>query len=423
MPCTTARAHGNVRITPTVLHSGPLRSARVAPQMDPRSFRGRKEDKSTISVAMRESSVQQVALVSAEFPRHFLALLRCSYDAGPLILAAELQRGAVGLVQARLRCAVCDIEYGIEDGIANLISDPLTSEDQYEMAIRDSQHSSLPPDRFVPPASGWRSKLSDLLEIPHHLSELQPKACTVLEIGCGDGRFTMLMAQMGASVLAVDFSLNSLRTLGSRLQSGIAPTAYHLRHLCSPSDLRGRVALVRADASHFHVAPRSFDRALSTTPLDSREERLAMYRSIAEALGDDGRYVGSVENDDLTRRLLGLPLARRYSSGIFIEHFSVAKVWREVSPFFSKLRIRPIRPRLPFIHRLPSNWELCLSRLAAATPVLRHLGEILLFRAERPVRQPTEGIHRRGSKLAKRLFRWYMSKLGKDSLWENNEPI
>jgi SAM-dependent methyltransferase len=290
------------------------------------------------------------------------------------------------------------------------------------MAIRDSQHSSLPPDRFVPPASGWRSQLSDLLEIPHHLSELQPKGCTVLEIGCGDGRFTMLMAQMGASVLAVDFSLYSLRTLGSRLQSGIAPTAYQLPH-CSPSDLRGRVALVRADASHFHVAPRSFDRALSTTPLDSREERLAMYRAIAEALTDDGRYVGSVENDDLTRRLLGLPLARRYSSGIFIEHFSVAKVWREVAPFFSKLRIRPIRPRLPFIHRLPSNWALRLLRLAAATPVLRHLGEILLFRAERPVRQPTEGIQRRGSKLAKCLFRWYMRKIGKPPLWEENEPV
>ncbi len=422
MPCTTARAHGNVRITPTVLHSGPLRSARVAPQMDPRSFRGRKEDKSTISVAMRESSVQQVALVSAEFPRHFLALLRCSYDAGPLILAAELQRGAVGLVQARLRCAVCDAEYRIEDGIANLMSDALTSEEQYEMAIRDSQHSSLPPEGFVPPASGWRSKLSDLLEIPHHLSELQPKACTVLEIGCGDGRFTMLMAQMGASVLAVDFSVDSLRTLASWLPSGIAPTAYQLPHR-SPSDLRGRVALVRADASHFHVAPRSFDRAFSTTPLDSCEERLAMYQTIAEALTDEGRYVGSVENDDLTRRLLGLPLARRYSSGIFIEHFDVGKLQREVAPFFSRLRIRPIRPRLPFMHHLPSNWALRLSRLAAATPVLRHLGEILLFRAERPVRQPTEGIHRRGSKLAKRLFRWYMSKLGKDSLWENNEPI
>jgi len=120
---------------------------------------------------------------------------------------------------------------------------------------------------------------------------------------------------------------------------------------------------------------------------------------------------------------LGLPLARRYSSGIFIEHFSVAKVRREVSPFFSKLRIRPIRPRLPFIHRLPSQWVLRLSHLTTATPVLRHLGEILLFRAERPVRQPTEGFHRRGSKLAKRLFRWYMRKIGKPPLWEENEPV
>src|SRR6266446_9030335 len=421
MPCTTARAHGNVSITPAVLRSN-LCNRACGITTDPARFGGERKDKSPISVSMRESGIQQVAVVSAEFPRHFLALLRCSHDAGPLILAAELQRGAVGLVQARLRCAVCDAEYRIEDGIANLMSDTLTSEDQYEMAIRDSQHSSLPPCGFVPPASGWRSKLSYLLEIPHHLSELQPRGCKVLEIGCGDGRFTMLMAQMGASVLAVDFSVDSLRTLASWLPSGIAPTAYQLPHR-SPSDLRGRVALVRADASHFHVAPRSFDRAFSTTPLDSCEERLAMYQTIAEALTDEGRYVGSVENDDLTRRLLGLPLARRYSSGIFIEHFGARKLQREVAPFFSRLRIRPIRPRLPFIHHLPSNWALRLSRLAAATPVLRQLGEILLFRAERPVRQPIEGFHRRGSKLAKRLFRWYMRKIGKDSLWENNEPI
>src|SRR5260370_15244643 len=100
---------------------------------------------SPISVSMRESSIQQVAVVSAEFPRHFLALLRCSHDAGPLILAAELQRGALGLVQARLRCAACDAEDRIEDGIANLMSDTLASEAPYEMAIRDSPHSPLPP--------------------------------------------------------------------------------------------------------------------------------------------------------------------------------------------------------------------------------------------------------------------------------------
>jgi hypothetical protein len=227
------------------------------------------------------------------------------------------------------------------------------------------------------------------------------------------------MAQMGASVLAVDFSVNSLRTLASRLPSSIAPTAYRLRHLGPPADLRDRVGLILARASHFYVAPRSFHRALSTTPLDSREERMAMYRTIA----DEGRYVGSVENDDLTRRLLGLPLARRYSSSIFIEHFDARKLRREAAPWFSILRIRPIRPRLPFIQRLPANWALRLSRLATAIPVLRHLGEILLFSAERPVRRPIEGVPRRGSKLAKRLFRWYMRRLGKEPLWEESEPV
>ncbi len=376
-----------------------------------------------MSVSMRESNVQQVAVVSAEFPRHFLTLLRCSRDAGPLVLVAEVESGAVGLVHALLRCAVCASEYRIEDGIANLMSDTLTSEDQHEIATRDSQHSSLQRGPFVPPASGWRSHLSDLLEIPQHLSELQPQGCKVLEIGCGDGRFTLLMAQMGASVLAVDFSVNSLRTLASRLPSSIAPTAYRLRHLGPPADQRDRVGLILARASHFYVAPRTFDRALSTTPLDSREERMAMYRTIAEALTDEGRYVGSVENDDLTRRLLGLPLARRYSSSIFIEHFDARKLRREAAPWFSILRIRPIRPRLPFIQRLPANWALRLSRLATAMPVLRHLGEILLFRAERPVRRPIEGVPRRGSKLAKRLFRWYMRRMGKPPLWEDNEPV
>src|SRR6266581_4783502 len=375
------------------------------------------------STSLLRSTAKQRESVPAEFPCGLLPLLRCARDASTLILAAELETGPVGIIQGTMKCTTCAAEYSIEDGIVRLMHRALTRENDQEMSMRDSQNTYLPPGPFVPPPFGWRSLLSDLLEIPQHLDALQPAGRRVLEIGCGDGRFTMLMAQMGATVLAVDFSIDSLRTLASWLPSGIAPTAYRLPYPCSPSDLRGRVALVRADASHFHVAPRSFDRALSTTPLDSLEERMAMYRTIAKALTDDGRYVGSLENDDLTRRLLGLPLARRYSSGIFIEHFSVAKVRREVSPYFSRLRIRPIRPRLPFIHRLPSNWVLYLSHLATATPVLRHLGEILLFRAERPVRQPIEGIRRPGSKLAKRLFRWYMRKIGKPPLWEENEPV
>jgi SAM-dependent methyltransferase len=322
-----------------------------------------------------------------------------------------------------MRCDSCGAEYDIEDGIARLLYTDLTAEDKHEIAIRDAQNADALPRAFMPPPSGWRSEPSDLLEIPDHLAELDPGGRRILEIGCGDGRFTIIMARMEAHVLAVDFSIKALQVLASRLSSGIAPTAYQVDPQHKFIDLHGLVGLVHADASHFCVAPRSFDRALSTTPLDSRDERMTMYRTIAEALTDQGRFVGSVENDDLNRSLLGLPVARRYSSGIFIEHFDSSKVRREVAPYFSKLRIRPIRPRLPFCHRLASSWVLRLSRLVAVTPVIRHFGEILLFRAERPVRPPREGVHRPGSKPAKHLYRWYMLKIGKAPLWEGHEPV
>ena len=375
------------------------------------------------STSLLGSNVGPLETLSAEFPIGLLPLLRCARDGSGLILAAELQTGAFGLVQGVLRCTNCEAEYLVDGGIACLMEGPLTLEDTQEMAMRDSQNTQLPPGPFVPPPFGWRSLLSDLLEIPQHLDALQPAGRRVLEIGCGDGRFTMLMAQMGATVLAVDFSINTLRILGSRLPSGMAPTAYQLPLPHSCGDLRHRVGLVQADASHFCVAPRSFDRALCTTPLDSREERMALYRTIAEALTDQGRYIGSVEHDDLTRRLLGLPAARRYSSGIFIEHFNSEKMRRETAPYFSKIHIQPIRPRIPFLHRLPYAWSLRISRIAAALPFLSHLGEILLLRAEQPVRPALEGVPRPGSKFAMRLYRWYMRKIGKPSLWDGNEPV
>ncbi|HYX68500.1 MAG TPA: methyltransferase domain-containing protein [Terriglobales bacterium] len=359
----------------------------------------------------------------AGFPRDLLALLRCCRDAGPLELAAESQGDDGCVIEGRLRCATCGGEYRVEQGIARLMPATLTAEDEHEMSARDRQNASADAGLFVAPMFGWRSRVSDLLEIPPHLDALQPEACTVLECGCGDGRFTILMAQLGARVLAVDFSINALRALASRLPSGIAPTAYRLRRRAEATDVRGRVGLVQGDASRFHAAPRAFDRALATTPLDSRDERMAMYRTIADALTDQGRFVGSVECDDLTRRLLGLPVARRYSSGILIQHFDAAELRREAAPYFGRLRLRLIRPRIPFQHRLSPRWTLGLSRLLGAVPVLRCLGEILLFRAERPRRPPVEGAKRSGIRPVQRFYRWYMRKIGKAPLWEDHEPV
>ena len=355
---------------------------------------------------MNDSDIKQVSEVTAEFPRDMVALLRCSRDGGQLELSAETSSGEIGIIEAKLQCAECSTEYFIQDGIARLLIRPLSYEIEHEMAIIDADHATIEPGPFVPPPMGWRSELSDLLEIPPHLDGLEPlNGRRVLEFGCGDGRFTLLMAQLGARILAVDLSVNGLKKIAYRLPMGDAPTTFKPTQSKSGVDLRGAIGLVQADASTFHVARDSFDRALSATPLDSRDERLRMYRTISEALTDTGRFVGGVEHDDLIRRLLGLPLARRYTEGgTFIEHFKPATVRREVYPFFTKLRMRPIRPVVPFVRRLPTSWALWILRTVGALPGLRQVGQILLFQAERPVRPPREDDYRPGNKLAKGVF-------------------
>ncbi len=374
---------------------------------------------------MLESATEGTTLC-AEFPRELLPLLRCSRDGGQLDVSAELRSGPVGIIEAGMRCRTCSAEYTVQEGIARLMIDTPLPEDEHEMAIRDREYSQIRPGHFVPPSHGWRSELNDRVEIPPHLDALAPlDRRRVLEFGCGDGRLTMLMAQLKAQILAVDFSINALRKLAWRLPSGLAPTSYRLPHGDEGVDLRPRVGLVQAHASHFYVAPRSFDRALSATPLDGRDQRMAMYRTISDSLNDEGVFVGGVEHDDLTRRLLGLPIARRYSrGGIFIEHFDKATLRREAAPFFMDLDIRPIRPRVPTVQRLPLAWAIGVSRMAAALPIVRELGEILLLRARRPIR-PTvvEGVNRRGSKLVKGCFRWYVRRIGREPVWEGHERV
>lgn len=334
------------------------------------------------------------------FPRDMVPLLRCNNDGGELELAEELRVDSDGILDAVLRCKVCGVDFRIEEGIARLLPDQLSSEARHEMRIRDTiDYDCTNPSPFVPPPDGWRSVLSDILEVPAHLDELQTSpTSTVLELACGDGRFTSLIAKTGARILAVDFSINALRLLAQRL----------------PVD--ARVGRVHADINHLHLATHAFDRALTLTPLDSRDERMNMFRTIALALREDGLYVGSFEHDDLNRRLLGLPLVRRYSKGgILIEHLTTRTMRLETAPYFSTIRIRPIRPRVPLVAKLPAGVARPILRIAAALPFVRYFGELLLLTAQNPIRLPVEGQHRSGSRIAKGIYRSYMRK--KKSSW------
>jgi SAM-dependent methyltransferase/uncharacterized protein YbaR (Trm112 family) len=360
----------------------------------------------------------------SEFPREMLALLRCSRDAGELILGIDARGSAVGVTDGTLRCVECSQEYSIEGGIARLMQNTLTQETRHEIALKGVEYEAL-PDTFEAPSSGWRSKFADYIEVPPHLEELAPlEGRKVLELACGDGRFTILMAQLGAQVLAVDFSFEALRKLARRLPSGIAPTSYEVIPREQVKDLSGRVGLVQADAGYFNAAPRSFDRALSASPLDSRDERMNMYRTVAVALTDQGRYVAGVEHDDMIRRLLGLPPMKRYTpGGIFVDHLSIPQMRSESAPYYSRLRFRLIRAHVPFTKRLPTMLRVRIARTVTTIPVLRQMGELILLTAEAPIRPPLEGVRRPGSSVVKTLYRWYKRLKKEQPIWDPGELV
>jgi SAM-dependent methyltransferase len=357
------------------------------------------------------------------FPRKFLPLLRCIRDGNPLALDQERLSDEVGVSDGTLRCVECSYEYQIEGGIARMMSDTRTRETDNEIVLKDQEYEAM-PETFVPPSAGWRSEFADQIEIPPHLDEIKPlEGRRVLEIACGDGRFTILMAQLGAEVLAIDFCVEALRKLNRNLSSGIAPTSYKVSARRPVGSLAGSVGLVQADASNFRVAPCSFDRALSASPLDSRDERMGMYRSISEALTDDGRYVAGVEYDDLYRRAFGMPLVRRYSpGGVLIEHLSIPSMRLEAAPYFERMRFRTIRAHVPVVkHGLVKRspkLAVYVSLVVCALPGLKHLGELLLLTAERPRRLPLEGAMRPSFMGARRLYRWYKRRKGEEPLWD-----
>jgi len=90
---------------------------------------------------------------------------------------------------------------------------------------------------------------------------------------------------------------------------------------------------------------------------------------------------------------------------------------REAAPYFSKLRIRRVRPRVPFVEKLPRSLAFPMLRLITALPIVRQFGELLLLIAQRPVRLPVESEYRSGSRVAKGVYRSYMHKKNQEPSW------
>lgn len=303
------------------------------------------------------------------FPISLIDKLCCTRDGAALELRQNCQLSEDGssVRHGIVRCHDCNTVFPIDDGILNMLNDVvLDRESKHEQQLRNEH--AIRSINVAEPA-WWENEQNYIEMLPtlETLSVSQDK--TILELGCGDGRYTVLLADKCQWILAVDFSLGSLRILKHRLKE------------------TRNVALVLGDITTMKVSSGSFDRVLSTlvSNLPSREHRNAMYRLAANALRPNGRFVFSTHNHGFWQWVHGEEKSGRYKPGhIYRYNFSVSECKAEIRSYFEVIKARPIQIYIPFARRLGLPL-VALSRFLERIPLINDLGTLILCSAERPI--------------------------------------
>jgi SAM-dependent methyltransferase len=237
----------------------------------------------------------------------------------------------------------------------------LDSESDNERVRRDEGAVALDPS--------WETTPWNMMEIEPTLEASEPlSGALVLELGAGTGRYTVPMMQRGASLLAVDFSANSLDNLAARARP------------------EWNIGLVQADCTRFATVPDTFDLVASTlmSNLPTAAHRAATLEVAASACKTTGKFVFSTHHYNIRSRLRGDPQSGYYrEAAIYRYLFRRREIEAETRRHFGDVTCHPIQIAIPLAARLGLP-VVRLSRLAERIPLLNGLGELLLVTARRP---------------------------------------
>jgi SAM-dependent methyltransferase/uncharacterized protein YbaR (Trm112 family) len=308
------------------------------------------------------------AVVSG-FPISAINHVYCPHDGGELDLKPDWEPSdRNGVVKnGTLECCECLSTFAISEGILEMLeASALDAESGHELELREKQYG---PTDDANKADQWASDQFEKMEIDPTVDALSSDGLqTLLELGCGDGRFTISLVDQFKLIVALDFSLEALRRLGE----------------CVGNETN--VALVHADISKFQVRPHSFDRVLSTltSNLPTPWHREAMFRLAASAVSANGRFIFSTHNHGFWQHVRRQKKSDRYERGGIFRHNMTARDCKsEASRFFHLVEAWPINISLPLSGRfgLPAYR---VSRALEQVPFLGYFGKIVLGSAEKP---------------------------------------
>lgn len=301
------------------------------------------------------------------FPRELISDVLCVQDGAGLRLEDSFQvvEGTTAITHGTLRCGVCNAAYAIENGILNMLkANVLDAESSHEQKLRDEVAGTSDP--AIP--KSYQEEHSSVEVIPTLEALSVDRQQKVLELGCGGGRFTLLLADKSRSILAIDFSMVELRLLRQKLIG------------------QQNVGLIAGDITTIRVQSMCFDRVLSTlvSNLPSRAHRDAMYRLAASALKPDGRFVYSTHLHGIRQWLSGQEKSGRYRpGGIYRYNFTVPECIAEIQPYFNRVKARPIQAYVPYAMRMRLPLRL-QSRILERIPLLKNLADLILCITELP---------------------------------------
>lgn len=293
------------------------------------------------------------------FSKKLIPALVCQNDNQALRVEKIYQENETSIFDAILVCDNCKIFYQIKDGIANL----LVNQDKLEKLIKDEivarDKEAADYDRRLG-VRYYKEVPSTLKKIGHCHDQV------AIEYGCGTGRLTYELVKKCGQIMAIDFSLESLKILAEKLNS------------------RDNVGLVLADAIQFKSKENFFDLALSfqffehIPTLEKRENLLA---NINKTLKKGGKFISTVYHHDLRRRINKQPQEGLHPSGVFFHYFSQEELRNEFKKYFKVINIVSIDITLPLEARLKLSLRLggFLSRLSEYLPIIRQFGHLLLI--------------------------------------------